>query len=190
VVGGLLVAIAMLASFALARGGHGGPRGRVVVARHAVALGSRLRREDLAVLAVDLPGRVAATTFTSPDDLEGAVAVAPLAAGDVVERSAVSIGAGDRSGAQISFPLDRDRALDGALDVGEQLDLLATFGTGDAGRTEVVARAVRLVAVDDDGGGLEGAGKVVVTVELADRDDVLAVAHAAQVGTVTLVRRP
>jgi len=29
-----------------------------------------------------------------------------------------------------------------------------------------------------------------VTVELGDHDDVVAVAHATQVGTVTLVRRP
>jgi hypothetical protein len=184
------VALAMLASFAIASGTRGRPHGRVVVVRHAVALGSRLLPDDLMVVAVDLPARLASSTFSSPGDLDGAVAVAPLAAGDVVERSAVSTGPGERSGAQISFPLDRDRALDGELAVGEQLDLLATFGTGDTGRTEVVARGVRLVAVDGDGGGLESAGKLVVTVELADPSDVLPVAHAAQVGTVTLVRRP
>ena len=187
VVGGLLVAVAMLAGFAVAGGSHRGPTGRVVVARHDVRLGTRLSPADVTLVAVDLPGRVAARSFTRVADLDGAVTLAPLAAGDVVQRTAVSTRGGD-AGAVLSFPLDRDRALDGDLDLGERLDLLATFGTGDDAPTEVVARGVRLVAVDDDGGGLEGAGKLVVTVELAEPDEVVAVAHATQVATVTLVR--
>jgi len=188
VVGGLVVAVAMLASFAVAGGSSGAPRGRVVVARRDVQLGAHLTAADLTVVPVDLPGRVAAATFSSPADLEGTVALAPLAAGDVVDRSFVSTSGGGPSGAQLSFPLDRDRALDGDLDLGEQLDLLATFGTGDQAHTDVVARAVRLVAVDADGSGLEGAGKLVVTIQLADAGDVVAVTHATQVATITLVR--
>ncbi|HVN52119.1 MAG TPA: SAF domain-containing protein [Acidimicrobiales bacterium] len=188
VVGGLVVAVAMLASFAVAGRSRGAPKGRVVVARHDVHLGARLHADDLGVVAVDLPGRAAAETFSSPADLDGAVALAPLRAGDVIDRSAVSTDPGEPGGAQLSFPLDRDRALDGDLDLGEQLDLLATFGSGETARTQVVARRVRLVAVDTDGGGLEDAGKLVVTVELPDSTDLLAVTHAAQVGDVTLAR--
>ncbi len=72
--------------------------------------------------------------------------------------------------------------------IGEPLDLLATYGTGDSARTEVVARGLRLVDMDDAHQGLEGSGKVVVTVELADPDLVVPVTHATDVATITLVR--
>ena len=73
--------------------------------------------------------------------------------------------------------------------MGEPLDLLATYGTGDTARTVVVARAVRLVDLDDDThGGLESTGKVVVTIQLRDPTTLLAVTHATEAAAVTLVR--
>jgi Flp pilus assembly protein CpaB len=187
-VGGLVVALAMLAAFAVAGGSHRGPTGRVVVARREVRLGSRLSPDDLRVEAIDLPGGVVPETFFSTAQLDGAVALAPLAAGDIVERTSVSMNASGRIGAQLSFPVDRERALDGDLEVGEPLDVLATYGTGDSARTVVVAHGVRLVDLDDSHQGLEGSGKLVVTVELGEPDQVLAVTHATDVAMITLVR--
>ena len=186
--GGLLVAMAMLAAFALASRPHHGPTGRVVVARRAVRLGSRLSADDLRVESIDLPGRVGPGTYADPSDLDGAVALAPLEPGDIVERSSVALGGAGGSGAQVSFPLDRERALDGRIEPGEALDLLATYGTGEDARTVVVAHAVRLVDVDDDHQGLEGAGKLVVTVELPDPDLAVPVTRASTVASLTLVR--
>jgi Flp pilus assembly protein CpaB len=188
VVGGLVVALAMLVAFAVAGGSDRGPTGRVVVARHDVRLGSRLSADDLRVETIDLPGGVAPGTYSSTDELTGAVALAPLAAGDIVERTAVSTSTSGRSGAQLSFPVDRERALDGQLEVGEPLDVLATFGTGDSARTEVVAHGVRLVDLDDSHQGLEGSGKVVVTIDLRDPDLVVPVTRATNVAMITLVR--
>jgi Flp pilus assembly protein CpaB len=188
VVGGLLVAVAMLAAFALANRPHHGPTGHVVVARRAVRLGSRLSTDDLRVESIDLPDGVASGTFSATSDLEGAVALAPLGPGDIVERSSVGTGTTGGPGAQMSFPLDRERALDGRLEPGETLDLLATYGTGNDARTSVVAHGVRLVDVDDAHEGLEGTGKLVVTVELPDPDLAVPVTRASAVATLTLVR--
>jgi hypothetical protein len=188
VVGGLIVALAMLAAFAVAGGSHHRPAGRVVVARRTVRLGSRLSADDVRVESIDLPDRVAPGTFSSTAGLDGAVVLSPMAAGDIVERSSVSTRAGGRAGAQLSFPVDRERALDGHLEIGEPLDLLATYGTGDSARTVLVARGLRLVDLDDAHEGLEGAGKLVVTVDLSDPDLVVPVTHATDVATITLVR--
>ena len=53
----------------------------------------------------------------------------------------------------------------------------------------VVARGVRLVDVSDGSHeSLESAGKLVITVALADADQALRAAHASQVAALTLVR--
>jgi Flp pilus assembly protein CpaB len=187
VVGGLLVALAMLASFAVAAGRDHGPRGRVVVVRHAVRFGSRIGRDNARTVRVDLPDSVARRTFASVAEVEGSVALSDLAPGDVVQRSSVSFTA-DPPDRELSFPVDRARALDGRLQPGETVDLLATYGTGEAARTVVVARQVRLVDTDDARQGLESTGKLIVTIALHDPDEVLAATHASGVAAITLVR--
>jgi hypothetical protein len=161
---------------------HPGPDGdrRQVVRRRPLPSG----RAFVGGLVVALAMLAAFSTA----QLDGAVALAPLAAGDIVERTSVSMNASGRIGAQLSFPVDRERALDGDLEVGEPLDVLATYGTGDSARTVVVAHGVRLVDLDDSHQGLEGSGKLVVTVELGEPDQVLAVTHATDVAMITLVR--
>ncbi len=67
--------------------------------------------------------------------------------------------------------------------------MLATYGTGSAARTLVVARRVQVLDLESAGTASLGSnGKVVVTVSLTDDDQVLATAHAAEVAAITLVR--
>jgi Flp pilus assembly protein CpaB len=189
VLGGLLVAVAMVVSFSLATRGRQGATEGVVVARRPVQVGRRLTAEDLAVEQVALPEDVAATTFRRPDDVVGAVALVPYERGAIVERAGLAPAGRDALGAQLSFAVDRAHALDGDLQVGDRVDLVATYGTGDTARTERVARSVRLVAVDGDAhGSLDAPGKLVVTVELSGDDDLVQVAHATDVAAVSLVR--
>jgi Flp pilus assembly protein CpaB len=188
IVGGVLVAVAMLASFAVAANRGHGPAGRVVVVRRAVAYGAPLHADDLAIERVDLPPDLAKATLHRISEAAGGIALAPLQAGDMVERSSLSFSsaAPDR---EVSFPVDRARAVDGHLQAGEAVDILATYGTGLTARTLVVARRVRLVDVDADAHqALDPSGKIIVTVALRDPDAVLAATHAAQVGSITLIR--
>jgi len=187
-VGGLLVAVAMLATFAIANHHGGGPSQRAVVARHRIALGQRLTGADLEVAGVDLPDATRAEMFASASAAVGRVALSPLAAGDLIERSSLAPPNVVPGRHELSIPIDRDRALDGALVPGELVDLLATYGTGDGARTVVVARRVRLIEVDDSHGSLDSAGKLVITIALANPDDVLPTTHASQVGALTLVQ--
>ena len=188
--GGLLVALAMLVTFAAATHHDAGPGQSVVVARHRVPLGTRLAAADLATERVQVPDAVAAEAFGSSDQVRGQVTLGPLDAGDVVERAAVATPAAAPSLHVLSFPIDRERALDGALRAGQAVDLLATYGTGASARTVVVARGVRLIdVVDDSRQSLASAGKLVVTVGLATASDALAATHASQVGALTLVSR-
>jgi hypothetical protein len=71
--------------------------------------------------------------------------------------------------AQTAFTLEvpTARALDGALQPGDRISVLATFGTnsGEA-QTRAIARNLTVVAVGARGGG--GADTIPVTVELPD----------------------
>jgi Flp pilus assembly protein CpaB len=92
-------------------------------------------------------------------------------------------------GREFSFPVDRERAMNGRLQPGESVDVLVTYGTGDSARTLVVAPGVRLLDVTEAGKATLGSnGKVVVTLLLTDAEQLLQAAHASAVGAVTLVR--
>jgi Flp pilus assembly protein CpaB len=187
-VGGLLVAVAMLVTYAAATHHDRGPGLTVVVARHQIRPGAHLARGDLVTARVDLPSPMASETYASVGSLEGMVTVAPMEAGDLVERAEVVTTQATAEQHELSFPIDRERALDGDLEPGQSVDLLATYGTGPSAQTLVVARGVRLIAVDDDAHqSLEGAGKLVITVAVTSADAALAATHASQVGALTLV---
>ena len=200
VVGGLLVVVAVIAVFVLATDPGAGPHGRAVVASREVPVGHVLTPDDLRLEPVELPPAVAATTFASVDEAVGSVTLGPLGPDDVVARSdvlepAVTDGQGTAEAAgttpvpEVSFPMDRQRAVNGHLRPGESVDLLATYGSGESASTVVAARGVRLVAVEEAAKGTLGStGTVVVTLALPGRDAVLRATHASQVAEVSLVR--
>jgi Flp pilus assembly protein CpaB len=190
-VGGLLVTLAAVVVFATYAGAQATPTSTVVVTTRALEPGARLSTADVELRTVDLGDELVGRSFGSVDDVVGAVALAPLDAGDLVQASAVrTADAGsDPDAPQFSFALDRDRALNGELRPGEIVDLLATFGTGTSASTKVLASSARVLAVEQAGSGTLGSsGRVVLTVALDDDDTVLDVAHASQVAAITVVR--
>lgn len=193
VVGALLVALAAVGVFAAYAGAEHAPTGTAVVADGALPAGHRLTAGDLRTIVVDLPEGLAARTFPEAEAVVGAVTLAPLDADELVQRSVVSTApAGDDPSAathEFSFAVDKERAVNGDLQRGEVLDVLATYGTGDTAYTTVVARRARLLALDGSGRSTIGStGRIVVTVALTSADQVLQVAHASEVASVTLVR--
>ena len=67
--------------------------------------------------------------------------------------------------------------------------MLATFGTGADARTTVVAAGARVLHVQENRSGTLGSsGRMVLTVGLGSGAEVLEVAHAAEVASLTIVR--
>jgi hypothetical protein len=116
--------------------------------------------------------------------------LAPLGKGELLQRSAVLADASAKSGTlEFSFPIDRDRAMNGELRPGETIDLLATYGTGIDAVTTVLARSALVRQLDKQNDGTMGAtGRVVLTIGLATADELLDAVHAAQVAGLTAVR--
>ena len=163
------------------------------MAANDLPIGHRLTAADLRVQAGATPRRHRRrASFDSVAGAVGGVTLAPLRAGDIVQRSAVlapATPAATGAGSSRS-PSERERVLDGALQPGEHVDVLATYGSGDGAFTNVVARDVALVDIDAGAksAAIGSSTKLTFTVALSDADDVLRLAHATQVAPITLVR--
>jgi len=191
VFGGFLVAVAAVGIFAAYTSATTDARIPYVVASHDLALGERLTAADLSDAPMQLPPSLAhgrAYTRADVGRLVGAVVVAPVGRGELVQASSVVESSGFPPDHQISFPIDPARAVGGRLRSGEAVDVLATYGTGADAYTVVVVGGARVVTTADGGGALSGRAGEVVTLSLTTSSDALAVAHAVDAGQVMLVR--
>jgi hypothetical protein len=195
IVGGLLVTVAAVGVFAAYTGADPRADHRYVVAATDLDVGRRLDAGDLALLAIDLPDAVAGRTFASLDDLQGAIVLAPLGSGELVQASAVlldepgSPGDVDRVAAhELSLAVERDRAANGDLRRGEWVDVLATYGSSDTATTLAVVRQATVRSVVEGATAIGSTGTLVLTLAVPSAGDVMALAHAARAGEVTIVR--
>jgi pilus assembly protein CpaB len=188
--GGLLVCVAGVGVFAAYASAQQAPTRHVVVADVDLPAGHRLSADDLRLEPADLPAGTLASTHASVESLVGSVTLAPLGADEVVQGSAVrSPDVAVEPAHEFSFPVERDRAVDGDLRAGERVDLLATYGTGSDAFTAVLARGAVVTAIDSSSRStLTSGGSLVLTVALGSADQVLDVAHASQVASLTVVR--
>lgn len=187
VVGGLLVAAAAVGLFAAATRSAGGPTTSYVVARADLPAGTRLQASDLELVPMELAPAVRGRAFDTPQALVGATVVSPLGAGELVQSSTVVARKADTASRELSFTLERGRVGTG-IKQGERADLLATYGTGNDAFTVVVVRQALLVNIDRPRTTSGDAGPTTVTVAVDDPADAVALAHAVQLGKVTLVR--
>jgi Flp pilus assembly protein CpaB len=183
------MALAALGVFVAARGAGQPATQNYVVVAHDVTAGTVLSDSDLGVESLNLPSELAAHAFTSRASVVGQVAVAHLSSGDLVQASNVVGGDAADQRMQLSIPVERARAVDGLLEPGERVDVLATYsGSGD-GETVVVAHDAEVRRVDNGSrSALSTSDNTVLVLAVDDPDAALAVAHASQAGKVTIVR--
>lgn len=185
--GGLLIGLAVLGVLTAWMAADRGPATQFAVVTHDVRAGERIDPGDVELRAMELPPELTTRAFVDLTELEGATTLTPLAAGELVQASAV-IDLGDTSpGRELSFPIESDLALAGTLRPGERVDVLATIGSGGDARTEIVA--ARVPVIDVAGGGDDlGTGLTVVTVGVRSDEEAIALAHAIRSGELVLVR--
>jgi hypothetical protein len=187
VVGGLLVAAAAVGTFAAWSGADDAPSTSYVVAARDLPVGTLVQPGDVDVVAMDAPAAIAERAFASADAVVGQRTVAPLATGELLQRSAVVVPEGDVDARQVSFAIDVADALAGTLEVGEAVDLLATYGsTAAESVTEVVAAGATVAGLPLDDG--TAGGQAVLLLSLPAGTDVLAVTNAIRQGSLTVVR--
>lgn len=188
VVGGFLVAAAVVGVVAVSTSGAGTPRDSYAVVTADVDAGDVLGPGDLDLVPLDLPDAQRAVSYTDLAVLAGATALAPLAAGQLVQSSDVAKPPGGPGLASVSLPVEPARALEGDLRRGDRVDVIATTTEGGGPSTRTVTAGALVVDVVEEGSGGLG-GPTGLAVELAvPPEDLEAVAEAGAVATVTLAR--
>jgi hypothetical protein len=199
VVGALLVAAAAVGVFAAYLNATAEPATRYLVARAAVEPGTRLDSigtvadlfESRAIeLDADLAQR--AVRLEDAESLLGRLVIVPLDPGQLLARSGLVADGGVADAHKLSFAVDPSAALAGVLKVGERLDVLATYGSGEGAYTAYVVRGVPLVARSGEGGGgglgAGGGGPLTLTVAVTAPEDVQALAHAVATADIVVSR--
>jgi Flp pilus assembly protein CpaB len=188
VVGGFLVALATVGVFAAYTAATAAPTTRYAVAARDLQPGDRITSGSLEMVALDLPDAQRRRAFDALEPLLDATVVEPLLAGELLQDGAL-IATGATPGARsVSFAVDAAHALAGKLRAGERVDILATFGAGAEACTYLVAADTPLIHIAESTSSLVSQGAMTVTVEADSAATGLAISHAANAGTVTLVR--
>ncbi len=199
VTGALLVTLAVTGLFVASRRAHEAPGTSYVVLTSRVAAGTRLDASDLTTRRLDLAADVAALVTTDVEGALGAVALETLLPGQLLQTQAIlpagspeaDVGVGvEPEEFEVSFALDRARALGGAIKPGERVDVVATITDGGDACTSAVVRSARVVRVgSDEGNGFSaGSGRITVTLAIVDSREVLGAVFAADRADATIVR--
>ncbi len=184
VFGGFLVAVAVVGTVAAQQAASGPPKTRYVVAAAPLLAGRAIRADDLTTRAVDLPEPLARRAYQDPGPLVGRVLAATVAPGELVQGSTLAQRGPVPGEREVSFTADPARSLGQRIAPGDLVDVYATSGQGEGGRTAAVVRSVRVI----DRQGRDGGGAFIFTVALSAPDDVQSLVAAAAAGSLTVVR--
>jgi Flp pilus assembly protein CpaB len=181
--------LAVVVLFSTANGRAGSGTERYVVARRALTIGSRISPADVSTATLHLPaGALRGRVFNRTTQVVGAVVVAPVAAGELLQASAILAADAVADRRQISVPIESARALGDRLQPGELVDVVATFGSGADAFTAAVVKSARVIAREENGGPLGDRKGEVVVLAVDTGDDAVAIAHAIAAGQISLIR--
>lgn len=195
VVGALLVTAAAVGVFAAFLTATSEPATRYAVARGDIEVGTRIDSEAAVAelfdfVPVELPHEVSvrAVRDLQAPQLVGQLVTSPIAGGDLLLASAVVDDDRVPATQKLSFSLPAADAVGGALQAGERIDVLATYGSGPDAWTAFVVRGVLLVAVDGGTGDVGTGREVTLTVAVSALEDVQALGHAVRAAEVFVTR--
>jgi hypothetical protein len=189
VFGALLVTAAFVAAYSVTQQPPDDPGQSYVIATSAISAGELISADDLGIVTLTLDSTVDERAFNQPSTLVGAVAVAPLSPGDLVQQSDVREG----FEADVVEPVDQltlvapEARTPPGLSRGETIMILATFGSGTEAATIVVAAEATVVDIRENENPLTNGGPT-ITVAIASRTATIDTANAAANGELTLVR--
>jgi Flp pilus assembly protein CpaB len=170
------------------------PTDRWLVTVAEVPAGTPIRREHLAAAPIDLPRGVHAVAVADLDDVLGRVSARALGDGALItSEDLLAPGRFEGgTGIEVAVTLDSGRWPESGAEPGDHVDVLSTDPDGNG--THTVASGVKLIAVDDDDGGLGATGGTRVRLSVADSETATVLVDASVREQLTVVlpapRRP
>jgi Flp pilus assembly protein CpaB len=182
VLGGVLMAVAVVGVFLAYQQAARVPSDTIVVAARAIRLGEVLEPTDLRTVHGDLPGNTAA--FADVDALLGHVALGPIAEGEIVQAGSVTDGSTTAAVHEVAVTLPGRQIAVGRLKAGERVDVFVTYDD----RTVSVVRGAQVVQIGaDDSASLTSDREISLVIAVPSGEAVAAVVHALRTGEVTVV---
>ncbi len=157
---------------------------QVVVAAQSIRAGERIEAGDLRYADISASDSVLSSLVRRSDarSLIGQVVTQPIASGTMVSASDVAPEAGPGQQRAMSFALDVDRAVGGAIRAGDRIDVI------DGSVPSYVLTGAEVLAVaQPSSGALTTRHSYVITVAV-DADSALRLAAAIQAGKLEVVR--
>lgn len=183
VLGGLLMAVAALGTFAAQQGWGDDPRIPVLIAAEDLPIGHELSADDVRLVAVDVPDDVRGL-FGSIASIDGRRLLAPVAAGSFLHAGATTTVAADGEVLELGITVPASRAV-GGLRPGERVDVFATWSSDV---TELIAVDARVLAITGTSSALGSGTQVTLRLALDDLAQVEALVHGQAAGDLTVVR--
>lgn len=185
VLGGVLIAVAVVGVFFAYAQAADRATQPVVVAARALRVGEVLEADDLRTIDADLPAPAAEGTFADRRALTGRVTLGPIAAGEIVQSGSVTDQASAAGLHEVAVTLPRAQIAVGRLKEGERVDIFVTYDE----RTSSVVRGAEVVDIGaDEGTSLTSDREITLVVAVPTGDAVAALVHALRTGDVTVVR--
>lgn len=186
-IGALLIALSVVGVVGAVALSRQDTRSPYLVAVRDIGVGEVLEPTDFKVVLADVPSSVRSGLFDNAQTVSGAVTIAPIGKGNLLVGTSLMDGENARN-AEVSIRISKARALNGRLQRGERVDVLATFGQGQDADTQVVARNALVANVDDAESGIATEGDLVLTLAFPPAADLRSVVNAADSGDISVVR--
>lgn len=183
VLGGVLMALAVIGVYVAWAEATDRPSDPLVVAARAIRPGEVIEASDLTTAEGDLPD--GAEAYGSVDDVIGHVALGPVGEGEIVQRSSVTEDRSPTGQHEIAVSLPRRQIAVGRLRVGERVDVFVTYDE----RTSSVVRGAEVVQIGaEEDVTLTSDREIALVVAVPSGEAVAALVHALRTGDVTVVR--
>jgi Flp pilus assembly protein CpaB len=185
VLGGVLMAVAVVGVFVAYQQAGRSPTDPIVVSARSIHAGEVLTSDDLRMVDGELPDGVDGRAFASVDAVAGRVALGPIGEGEIVQAASVTDDATAPNQHEIALTLPRPQVAVGRLKEGERIDVFVTYDE----RTASVVRGAEVVMISaDDDASLTSERDISLVIAVPSGDAVAALVHALRTGDVTVVR--
>ncbi len=131
---------------------------------------------DLRVVTLRFDANLDPHTFRSVNDLLKARTLGPIRRGEFIQPGSVIASPPGSNGLEMSFSIERSRAVDGRLREGELVDIIATTGSGSSAVTNVVI-ANALILHLSDSSSATSSDRLTILVAIPDARAELALAE-------------
>ena len=183
VLGGVLMAVAVVGVFLAYEQAGQAPSDPIVVAARPIRLGEVLEATDLRTIHGELPG--GAVGFAHVESLIGRVVLGPIDEGEIVQPGSITDERSAEPVHEVAITLPGRQIAVGRLKPGERVDVFVTYDD----RTTSVVRGAQVVQIEaEDSASLTSDREISLVVAVPSDQAVAALVHALRTGDVTVVR--